>query len=108
MATEEVKAALREHLDKAGITAELISKTRCSIWKALHEEKSEEVPSFVDSGSENKVVLDLFSEWLSFNTLRSTLSVLRAETGLPSRPIHRRAALAEQLGVQEDSSTLQL
>ncbi len=31
--------ALREHLDKAGITAELISKTRCSIWKALHEEK---------------------------------------------------------------------
>ena len=31
--------ALREHLDKAGITAELISKTRCSIWQALHEEK---------------------------------------------------------------------
>ena len=31
--------ALREHLDKAGITAELTSKTRCSIWKALHEEK---------------------------------------------------------------------
>lgn len=105
----------------------------------------------MDSGSENKVVLDLFSEWLSFNTLRSTLSVVRAgdasrhkrcwlhgmlslclqagscsagcslaqqhptavcletaETGLPSRPIHRRAALAEQLGVQEDSSTLQL
>ena len=32
----------------------------------------------MDSGVENQVVLDLFSEWLSFNTLRSTLSVLRA------------------------------
>ena len=32
----------------------------------------------MDSGVENQIVLDLFSEWLSFNTLRSTLSVLRA------------------------------
>ena len=32
----------------------------------------------MDSGVENQVVLDLFSEWLSFNKLRSTLSVLRA------------------------------
>ena len=32
----------------------------------------------MDSGVENQVVLDLFSEWLSFNALRSTLSVLRA------------------------------
>lgn len=58
---------------------------------------------------EARLVLELLREFLAFQGLRSTLSVLTAEAGLPEgRPLLTRGELAQQLGVAESDSVSKL
>jgi lisH domain-containing protein FOPNL len=56
---------------------------------------------------ENLLITELLREYLAFNHMRSTLSVMLAESGAPAVPLDR-AELAVLVGVTETAHSAQL
>ncbi|XP_048407761.1 lisH domain-containing protein FOPNL isoform X2 [Stegostoma tigrinum] len=101
MATvSELKAVLKETLEKRGVLGQLKARIRAEVFSAL-DDQSEPRPPL---SHENLLINELIREYLEFNKYKYTASVLTAEAGQPEIPLDRQF-LVNELNVIEDSST---
>ncbi|XP_071617442.1 centrosomal protein 20 isoform X1 [Heliangelus exortis] len=95
----ELKAVLKDTLEKRGALGEIKAWIRAEVFKALHDE-SEPRPQL---SHENFLINELFREYLEFNNYKYTASVLTAESGQPEVPLDRQF-LARELNIVEDAN----
>ncbi|XP_051877916.1 LOW QUALITY PROTEIN: lisH domain-containing protein FOPNL [Pristis pectinata] len=80
MATvSELKAVLKETLEKKGVMGQLKARIRAEVFSAL-DDQSEPRPPL---SHENLLINELIREYLEFNKYKYTASVLTAEAGQP-------------------------
>ncbi|XP_069761802.1 centrosomal protein 20 isoform X2 [Narcine bancroftii] len=100
MATvSELKAVLKETLEKRGVMGQLKARIRAEVFSAL-DDQSEPRPPL---SHENLLINELIREYLDFNKYKYTASVLTAEAGQPEIPLERQF-LVNELNIVEDSS----
>ncbi|NXP17501.1 FOPNL protein, partial [Scytalopus superciliaris] len=95
----ELKAVLKDTLEKRGALAEIKARIRAEVFNAL-DDQSEPRPPL---SHENLLINELIREYLEHNRYRYTASVLTAESGQPEVPLDRQF-LAKELNVVEDAS----
>ncbi|KAJ3283440.1 hypothetical protein HK104_010384 [Borealophlyctis nickersoniae] len=93
----DLKEALRETLAAKGTLADLQSRMRAEVFRALEDEGvlKPEPPK------ETRLVNELIREYLEFNGYMHAASVFKAESGLPRTPTDR-VTLAKELNVTVD------
>ncbi|XP_064414333.1 lisH domain-containing protein FOPNL [Latimeria chalumnae] len=96
----ELKAVLRETLERRGALGQLKARIRAEVFSAL-DDQSEPRPPL---SHENLLINELIREYLEFNKYKYTASVLTAESGQPEVPLDRQF-LANELNVVEDPSS---
>ncbi|XP_020758489.1 centrosomal protein 20 isoform X1 [Odocoileus virginianus] len=94
----ELKAVLKDTLEKRGVLGHLKARIRAEVFNALDDE-SEPRPSL---SHENFLINELIREYLEFNKYKYTASVLIAESGQPVVPLDRQF-LVHELNAFEDS-----
>ncbi|XP_068824367.1 centrosomal protein 20 isoform X1 [Capricornis sumatraensis] len=94
----ELKAVLKDTLEKRGVLGHLKARIRAEVFSALDDE-SEPRPSL---SQENFLINELIREYLEFNKYKYTASVLIAESGQPVVPLDRQF-LIHELNAFEDS-----
>ncbi|XP_027383005.1 lisH domain-containing protein FOPNL [Bos indicus x Bos taurus] len=94
----ELKAVLKDTLEKRGVLGHLKARIRAEVFNALDDE-SEPRPSL---SHENFLINELIREYLEFNKYKYTASVLIAESGQPVVPLDRQF-LIHELNAFEDS-----
>ncbi|KAG5195081.1 hypothetical protein R6Z07F_018643 [Ovis aries] len=94
----ELKAVLKDTLEKRGVLGHLKARIRAEVFSALDDE-SEPRPSL---SHENFLINELIREYLEFNKYKYTASVLIAESGQPVVPLDRQF-LIHELNAFEDS-----
>ncbi|XP_062915142.1 lisH domain-containing protein FOPNL isoform X1 [Mobula hypostoma] len=100
MATvSELKAVLKETLEKRGVMGQLKAQIRAEVFSAL-DDQSEPRPPL---SHENLLINELIREYLEFNKYKYTASVLTAEADQPEIPLERQF-LVNELKIVEDSS----
>ncbi|XP_078274476.1 centrosomal protein 20 isoform X2 [Rhinoraja longicauda] len=100
MATvSELKAVLKETLEKRGVMGQLKARIRAEVFSAL-DDQSEPRPPL---SHENLLINELIREYLEFNKYKYTASVLTAEAGQPEIPLERQF-LVNELNIVEDTS----
>ncbi|XP_055265528.1 centrosomal protein 20 [Moschus berezovskii] len=87
----ELKAVLKDTLEKRGVLGHLKARIRAEVFNALDDE-SEPRPSL---SHENFLINELIREYLEFNKYKYTASVLIAESGQPVVPLDRQFLIHE-------------
>ncbi|XP_005054648.1 PREDICTED: lisH domain-containing protein FOPNL isoform X3 [Ficedula albicollis] len=95
----ELKAVLKDTLEKRGALAQIKARIRAEVFNAL-DERSEPRPAL---SRENLLINELVREYLEYNKYKYTASVLTAESGQPEVPLDRQF-LAKELNIVEDAS----
>ncbi|XP_039935061.1 centrosomal protein 20 isoform X4 [Hirundo rustica] len=95
----ELKAVLRDTLEKRGALAQIKARIRAEVFNAL-DDQSEPRPTLP---RENLLINELIREYLEYNKYKYTASVLIAESGQPEVPLDRQF-LAKELNIVEDAS----
>ncbi|KAM9372766.1 centrosomal protein 20 isoform 2-T2 [Phaethornis superciliosus] len=95
----ELKAVLRDTLEKRGALGEIKAWIRAEVFKALHDQSEPRPPL----SHENFLINELFREYLEYNNYKYTASVLTAESGHPEVPLDREF-LARELNIVEDAN----
>ncbi|XP_041318333.1 centrosomal protein 20 isoform X3 [Pyrgilauda ruficollis] len=95
----ELKAVLKDTLEKRGALAQIKARIRAEVFSAL-EDQSEPRPTL---SRENLLINELIREYLEYNKYKYTASVLTAESGQPEVPLDRQF-LAKELNIVEDAS----
>ena len=99
----ELKEALKEHLEQKGIMNKLRSELRAEIYQTLNEQSGGvSLPT-----NENYIINELIKEYLLFNKHHYTLSVFESECGNDKKPLEREF-ISQQLKVVEDNSTINI
>ncbi|XP_053327096.1 centrosomal protein 20 isoform X3 [Spea bombifrons] len=99
-AVSDMKAVLKDMLEKRGVMGQLKASVRAEVFEAL-DDRSEPRPTL---SHENLLINELIREYLEFNKYKYTASVLTAETGLSDIPLDRQFLLRE-LNVVDDSNS---
>ncbi|KAI5139918.1 Centrosomal Protein 20 [Manis pentadactyla] len=94
----DLKAVLKDTLEKRGVLGHLRARIRAEIFSALDDER-EPRPQL---SHENLLINELIREYLEFNKYKYTASVLIAEAGQPGVPLDRQF-LVRELNVFEES-----
>ncbi|KAM4631900.1 centrosomal protein 20 [Discoglossus pictus] len=101
MATiSDLKAVLKETLEKKGVLGQLKARVRAEVFEVL-DDHSEPKPAL---SHENLLINELIREYLEFNKYKYTASVLTAETGLSDIPLDR-SFLAKEMNIVEDANS---
>ncbi|XP_023792428.1 lisH domain-containing protein FOPNL isoform X2 [Cyanistes caeruleus] len=95
----ELKAVLKDTLEKRGALAQIKARIRAEVFNAL-DDQSEPRPTL---SRENLLINELIREYLEYNKYKYTASVLTAESGQPEVPLDREF-LARELNIVEDAS----
>ncbi|ELK33292.1 LisH domain-containing protein FOPNL [Myotis davidii] len=93
----ELKAVLKDTLEKRGVLGHLKARIRAEVFKALDDE-SEPRPTL---SHENLLINELIREYLEFNKYKYTSSVLIAESGQPVVPLDRQFLIRELNAFEE-------
>uniref|UniRef100_A0A8D0QWJ9 Centrosomal protein 20 n=1 Tax=Sus scrofa TaxID=9823 RepID=A0A8D0QWJ9_PIG len=93
----ELKAVLKDTLEKRGVLGHLKARIRAEVFNALDDE-SEPRPSL---SHENLLINELIREYLEFNKYKYTASVLIAESGQPVVPLDRQFLIRELNAFEE-------
>ncbi|XP_012587064.1 PREDICTED: lisH domain-containing protein FOPNL isoform X1 [Condylura cristata] len=93
----ELKAVLKDTLEKRGVLGHLKARIRAEVFNALDDE-SEPRPSL---SHENLLINELIREYLEFNKYKYTASVLIAESGQPLVPLDRQFLIRELNAFEE-------
>ncbi|XP_059934731.1 centrosomal protein 20 isoform X1 [Mesoplodon densirostris] len=93
----ELKAVLKDTLEKRGVLGHLKARIRAEVFSALDDE-SEPRPSL---SHENLLINELIREYLEFNKYKYTASVLIAESGQPIVPLDRQFLIRELNAFEE-------
>ncbi|XP_057606391.1 centrosomal protein 20 [Hippopotamus amphibius kiboko] len=96
-AVAELKAVLKDTLEKRGVLGHLKARIRAEVFNALDDE-SEPRPSL---SHENLLINELIREYLEFNKYKYTASVLIAESGQPVAPLDRQFLIRELNAFEE-------
>ncbi|XP_055453759.1 centrosomal protein 20 isoform X2 [Psammomys obesus] len=98
MATvSELKAVLKDTLEKKGVLGHLKARIRAEVFNALDDD-CEPRPSL---SHENLLINELIREYLEFNNYKYTASVLIAESGQPAVPLDRQFLIHELNAFEE-------
>ncbi|XP_054499531.1 centrosomal protein 20 isoform X2 [Agelaius tricolor] len=95
----ELKAVLKDTLEKRGALAQIKARIRAEVFNAL-DDQSEPRPTL---SRENLLINELIREYLEYNKYKYSASVLTAESGQPEVPLDRQF-LAKELNIVEDAS----
>ncbi|XP_054126946.1 centrosomal protein 20 isoform X3 [Melozone crissalis] len=95
----ELKAVLKDTLEKRGALAQIKARIRAEVFNAL-DDQSEPRPTL---SRENLLINELIREYLEYNKYKYSASVLMAESGQPEVPLDRQF-LAKELNIVEDAS----
>ncbi|XP_044513278.1 centrosomal protein 20 isoform X1 [Gracilinanus agilis] len=95
----ELKAVLKDTLEKRGVLGHLRAKIRAEVFNAL-DDQGEKPPPL---SHENLLINELIREYLEFNKYKYSASVLTAESGQPAVPLERQF-LIKELNIFEDSN----
>ncbi|XP_012861008.1 centrosomal protein 20 isoform X4 [Echinops telfairi] len=87
----ELKAVLKDTLEKKGVLGHLKARIRAEVFKALDDEREPRPPL----SHENLLINELIREYLEFNKYKYTSSVLVAESGQPVVPLDRQFLIHE-------------
>uniref|UniRef100_A0A5F5PJW8 Centrosomal protein 20 n=1 Tax=Equus caballus TaxID=9796 RepID=A0A5F5PJW8_HORSE len=93
----ELKAVLKDTLEKRGVLGHLRARIRAEVFSALDDE-SEPPPPL---SHENLLINELIREYLEFNKYKYTASVLMAESGQPVVPLDRQFLIRELNAFEE-------
>ncbi|XP_058536889.1 centrosomal protein 20 isoform X2 [Ochotona princeps] len=93
----ELKAVLKDTLEKKGVLGHLKARIRAEVFNALGDD-SEPRPSL---SHENLLINELIREYLEFNKYKYTASVLMAESGQPVVPLDRQFLIRELNAFEE-------
>ncbi|XP_037363448.1 centrosomal protein 20 isoform X1 [Talpa occidentalis] len=93
----ELKAVLKDTLEKRGVLGHLKARIRAEVFNALDDER-EPRPSL---SHENLLINELIREYLEFNKYKYTASVLIAESGQPLVPLDRQFLIRELNAFEE-------
>ncbi|XP_025711379.1 centrosomal protein 20 isoform X1 [Callorhinus ursinus] len=93
----ELKAVLKDTLEKRGVLGHLKARIRAEVFNALDDE-SEPRPSL---SHENLLINELIREYLEFNKYKYTASVLISESGQPVVPLDRQFLIRELNAFEE-------
>ncbi|MEE6497522.1 hypothetical protein FKM82_002763 [Ascaphus truei] len=99
-AVSDLKAVLKDTLEKRGVLGQLKAQVRAEVFNAL-DDRSEPRPVL---SHENLLINELIREYLEFNQYKYTASVLSAESGLSDIPLDR-PFLAKELNIVEDANS---
>lgn len=101
--TEELKAVLKNTLEKRGVLGQIKARVRAEVFNALDDETDPRPPL----SNENMLINELIREYLEYNKYKYTASVLMAESGQPETPLDRQF-LVNELNITEDRTTAQM
>ncbi|XP_021513234.1 centrosomal protein 20 isoform X1 [Meriones unguiculatus] len=93
----ELKAVLKDTLEKKGVLGHLKARIRAEVFNALDDD-CEPRPSL---SHENLLINELIREYLEFNKYKYTASVLIAESGQPAVPLDRQFLIHELNAFEE-------
>ncbi|XP_001509335.1 centrosomal protein 20 [Ornithorhynchus anatinus] len=93
----ELKAVLKDTLEKRGVLGHLKARIRAEVFNAL-DDQSEPRPPL---SHENLLINELIREYLEFNKYKYTASVLTAESGQPLVPLDRQFLINELNAVED-------
>ncbi|XP_003944673.1 centrosomal protein 20 isoform X1 [Saimiri boliviensis] len=93
----ELKAVLKDTLEKKGVLGHLKARIRAEVFNALDDDR-EPRPSL---SHENLLINELIREYLEFNKYKYTASVLIAESGQPVVPLDRQFLIHELNAFEE-------
>ncbi|KAL1778904.1 hypothetical protein HispidOSU_008336 [Sigmodon hispidus] len=93
----ELKAVLKDTLEKKGVLGHLKARIRAEVFNALDDDH-EPRPSL---SHENLLINELIREYLEFNKYKYTASVLIAESGQPIVPLDRQFLIRELNAFEE-------
>ncbi|XP_075798228.1 centrosomal protein 20 isoform X1 [Microtus pennsylvanicus] len=93
----ELKAVLKDTLEKRGVLGHLKARIRAEVFSALDDDH-EPRPSL---SHENLLINELIREYLEFNKYKYTASVLIAESGQPVVPLDRQFLIRELNAFEE-------
>ncbi|XP_062956468.1 centrosomal protein 20 isoform X2 [Cynocephalus volans] len=93
----ELKAVLKDTLEKKGVLGHLRARIRAEVFNALDDDR-EPRPSL---SHENLLINELIREYLEFNKYKYTASVLIAESGQPVVPLDRQFLIHELSAFEE-------
>ncbi|XP_036051069.1 centrosomal protein 20 isoform X3 [Onychomys torridus] len=93
----ELKAVLKNTLEKKGVLGHLKARIRAEVFNALDDDH-EPRPSL---SHENLIINELIREYLEFNKYKYTASVLIAESGQPIVPLDRQFLIRELNAFEE-------
>ncbi|XP_049626949.1 centrosomal protein 20-like [Suncus etruscus] len=93
----ELKAVLRDTLEKRGALGHLKAQIRAEVFGVLDDDQ-EPRPTL---SHENLLINELIREYLEFNKYKYTASVLLAESGQPPVPLDRQFLIRELNAFEE-------
>nr|XP_058151744.1 centrosomal protein 20-like [Dasypus novemcinctus] len=97
MTVTELKAVLKDTLEKKGVLGHLKARIRAEVFGALDDESEPQPPL----SHENLLINELIQEYLEFNKYKYTASVLIAESGQPVVPLDRQFLIRELNAFEE-------
>ncbi|KAM6320068.1 centrosomal protein 20 isoform 2-T2 [Podargus strigoides] len=95
----ELKAVLKDTLEKRGALGQIKARIRAEVFNALDDQSQPRPPL----SHENLLINELIREYLEYNKYKYAASVLTAESGQPEVPLDRQF-LAKELNIVEDAS----
>ncbi|XP_006892782.1 PREDICTED: lisH domain-containing protein FOPNL [Elephantulus edwardii] len=96
-AVAELKAVLKDTLEKRGVLGHLKARIRAEVFNALDDDREPRPPL----SHENLLINELIREYLEFNKYKYTSSVLVAESGQPAVPLDRQFLIRELNAFEE-------
>uniref|UniRef100_A0A452THQ3 Centrosomal protein 20 n=2 Tax=Ursus maritimus TaxID=29073 RepID=A0A452THQ3_URSMA len=93
----ELKAVLKDTLEKRGVLGLLKARIRAEVFSALDDESEPRPPL----SHENLLINELIREYLEFNKYKYTASVLISESGQPLVPLDRQFLIRELNAFEE-------
>ncbi|XP_006872060.1 PREDICTED: lisH domain-containing protein FOPNL [Chrysochloris asiatica] len=93
----ELKAVLKDTLEKKGVLGHLKARIRAEVFNALDDDREPRPPL----SHENLLINELIREYLEFNKYKYTSSVLVAESGQPAVPLDRQFLIRELNSLEE-------
>ncbi|XP_068002955.1 centrosomal protein 20 isoform X3 [Melanerpes formicivorus] len=95
----ELKAVLKDTLEKRGALGQIKARIRAEVFKALDDQSVPRPPL----SHENLLINELIREYLEYNKYKYAASVLTSEAGQPEVPLDRQF-LAKELNIVEDTN----
>ena len=104
---KEFAEAVKESLAERGVLNKLSGEIRTQVLQILKNEEKSDPERQVLKTSENFVINELIKEYLDWNNLTQTRTVLVLETGHPNESLSR-SQLEEALNVQTGANAQQV